>query len=249
MTRNLHITLSDQEDANIYGWVNYYIAHPNEVPTRLVLEERTQARLNEIAAQYGVVPAPVPTPVPTPVPVPVAGRDALPFPPSMSQNPPSNKGKEVQWHQEFRLLDPIGDNAKLWEQCNLSWGSEFANSEMTRKAELNFNWLMETYGSSYAYAYGVFLNTPGIINFMKTGLDQAYGDSEGARVINTTSGAGAPYPPAGYKYWWSPSANTQTLIIPQSRSNGPEKVIWLPYPIATGGTPGGSLGTPTPRLP
>lgn len=50
----LTIDLSPQEEADIAGWVNFYRAHPEtaDYPTRLVLSERTRARLDQIAAQF-----------------------------------------------------------------------------------------------------------------------------------------------------------------------------------------------------
>jgi len=53
----LTITLSPAEQGSIGGWVNYFRDHPNETPTRIVLEERTWRRWAEIARQFGVAPA------------------------------------------------------------------------------------------------------------------------------------------------------------------------------------------------
>ena len=63
----LYIDLTADEEADIHGWVNHYAANPGELPTRLVLKERSQARLQQIAAQFGgqSVPAPPPPPPPS----------------------------------------------------------------------------------------------------------------------------------------------------------------------------------------
>lgn len=70
----LYIDLSAAEEADIRGWTNYYIAHPEmaDYPTRIVLSERTRARYEQIAAQMG---APVP---PIPPSDPLARFDAAP---------------------------------------------------------------------------------------------------------------------------------------------------------------------------
>lgn len=64
----LTITLSDTERDNIHGWVNYYAepAHAAERdnPTRIVLEERTRARLDEITAQFTAAPVNIEAEVP-----------------------------------------------------------------------------------------------------------------------------------------------------------------------------------------
>lgn len=59
----LIIDLSPLEESNIRGWVNKGLAEPEfaDHPYRLVLEERTRARFDQIAAQF-VTPAPGPTP-------------------------------------------------------------------------------------------------------------------------------------------------------------------------------------------
>ena len=60
----LTIDLSPLEESNIRGWVNKGLAEPEfaEHPYRLVLEERTRARFEQIAAQFAVPPAPSPVP-------------------------------------------------------------------------------------------------------------------------------------------------------------------------------------------
>lgn len=57
----LYIDLSPTEEANIHGWVNKGLADPvfANNPWRIVLEERTRARFDQIAAQFGAAP---PTP-------------------------------------------------------------------------------------------------------------------------------------------------------------------------------------------
>lgn len=56
----LTIDLSEQEAQNIAGWVNYYAQNPDKLdppgPTRLVLEERTRARYEQIASQFAPPP-------------------------------------------------------------------------------------------------------------------------------------------------------------------------------------------------
>ena len=56
----LYIDLSPTEEANIHGWVNKGLNDPSFAahPWKIVLEEQTQARFNQIAEQFGVVPAP-----------------------------------------------------------------------------------------------------------------------------------------------------------------------------------------------
>lgn len=80
----LTIDLTETEAANIAGWANHYTAHPEQTPTRIVLEDRSPERLRAIAAQFGAAPplpepgnapggqppAPVPTPTPPAGPVP-----------------------------------------------------------------------------------------------------------------------------------------------------------------------------------
>lgn len=58
MNPAITIALTPTEYANIAGWAGYYVAHPNETPTRLVLEDRSQERLLSIAKQLGLhIPA------------------------------------------------------------------------------------------------------------------------------------------------------------------------------------------------
>lgn len=60
----LTIDLSPIEESNIRGWVNKGKAEPDFAahPYRLVLEERTRARFDQIAAQFADAPVPGPTP-------------------------------------------------------------------------------------------------------------------------------------------------------------------------------------------
>jgi len=59
----LTIDLSPLEESNIRGWVNKGLAEPDFAahPYRLVLEERTRARFDQIAAQFAAPPVPPPT--------------------------------------------------------------------------------------------------------------------------------------------------------------------------------------------
>ena len=59
----LTIDLSSLEESNIRGWVNKGLAEPDFAnhPYRLVLEERTRARFDQIAAQFAAPPVPPPT--------------------------------------------------------------------------------------------------------------------------------------------------------------------------------------------
>lgn len=56
----LYIDLSPAEEANIAGWVNKGLSDPGfaAYPWRIVLEERTRARFDQIAAQFAVVAPP-----------------------------------------------------------------------------------------------------------------------------------------------------------------------------------------------
>lgn len=56
----LFVDLSPVEEANIRGWVNKGLADPQfaAFPWRIVLEERTHARFDQIAAQFGAVAPP-----------------------------------------------------------------------------------------------------------------------------------------------------------------------------------------------
>ena len=60
----LYVDLSPTEQANIAGWVNKGLADPAcaDFPWRIVLEERTRARFDQIASQFVSTPAPVPPP-------------------------------------------------------------------------------------------------------------------------------------------------------------------------------------------
>jgi len=52
--RRLYVDLSLEEENNLHGWVNYYRAHPElaALPTKIVLTERTAARLAQVSAQF-----------------------------------------------------------------------------------------------------------------------------------------------------------------------------------------------------
>lgn len=56
MSRILMVTLTPQEEADIAGWVSHYASFPAEVPTRLVLSDRSPERFWQIARQFGIVP-------------------------------------------------------------------------------------------------------------------------------------------------------------------------------------------------
>ena len=58
----LYIDLSPTEEANIHGWVNKGLSDPDfaNFPWRIVLEERTRARFDQISAQFGSVAPPPP---------------------------------------------------------------------------------------------------------------------------------------------------------------------------------------------
>jgi hypothetical protein len=60
----LTIDLSLTEEGNIRGWVNKGLTDPVFAahPWRIVLEERTQARFDQVAAQFGATPGPTPPP-------------------------------------------------------------------------------------------------------------------------------------------------------------------------------------------
>lgn len=108
----LTITLSTLEENNMRGWVNYLVANPQyigvagrmsasgviDVQTRLVLEEQTRARFEEIAAQFGVTvprPAPgMPGGSPGPAPIDQPGRTDPPSPtgPTGSTGPAEGGG-------------------------------------------------------------------------------------------------------------------------------------------------------------
>lgn len=58
----LYIDLSPTEEANIHGWVNKGLNDPSFAanPWKIVLEERTQARFDQIAGQFTNTPPVVP---------------------------------------------------------------------------------------------------------------------------------------------------------------------------------------------
>lgn len=62
----LYVDLTQGEEDDIHGWVNYFTEHPAELPFRLVLKERSHARLEQIAAQFNPAPPPLPFDVETP---------------------------------------------------------------------------------------------------------------------------------------------------------------------------------------
>lgn len=61
---DLLITLNAKEEGDIGGWVNFYKANPSAAVMRLVLDDRTPARVAQITKQFEAHwgPAPVPTP-------------------------------------------------------------------------------------------------------------------------------------------------------------------------------------------
>jgi hypothetical protein len=108
MSKKLTITLNEVEESNIHGWVNYLAANPQYIgvpgrmtpggpinlQTRIVLEDQSRERFNEIAAQFGVV---VPS---TPVPPPSSGEytpsdviEGAPF----NWNPPAGTFENQIW--------------------------------------------------------------------------------------------------------------------------------------------------------
>lgn len=123
MAKKLTITLTPQEEANINGWVNFYLANPHLIgkkstpglspvdgQTRIVLEDQTRARFDEIAAQFpAVAPAPTPTPVPTPAPNPndgfnpPAGTFTMPgsYDSEMTREMPQDRERQVQPTEVF----------------------------------------------------------------------------------------------------------------------------------------------------
>lgn len=70
----LYIDLSPVEEANIHGWVNKGLNDPSfaAYPWKIVLEERTQERFDQIAAQFG---APVPPAYPVDIQPEIAAED------------------------------------------------------------------------------------------------------------------------------------------------------------------------------
>ena len=61
----LYIDLTPQEESDIHGWVNKGLAEPEfaNYPWRIVLAERSRARFDQIAAQFGAIgPTPPPPP-------------------------------------------------------------------------------------------------------------------------------------------------------------------------------------------
>ena len=74
----LCIDLSPTEQANIAGWVNKGLADPAfaNFPWRIVLEERTRARFDQVAAQFVSTPPPAPAPPPAALPYDVWGEIA-----------------------------------------------------------------------------------------------------------------------------------------------------------------------------
>lgn len=62
MSKVLKITLTPTEEADIAGWVNYYIANPSAPVQRIVLDSRTQERVKEITEQFQATPVPIPVP-------------------------------------------------------------------------------------------------------------------------------------------------------------------------------------------
>lgn len=121
----LYIDLSPTEEANIHGWVNKGLNDPvfANHPWRIVLEEQTRARFDQIAAQFGTQP---PGP---PVDLELVTRDLYSSPPNVQKNVDLYVDVGYVYAIPIRLPERLG----LYE-----WSlSEFGGEPLGHRAKLS----------------------------------------------------------------------------------------------------------------